>query len=73
MDKAHSKELGGTGLGLSIVKHIALAYRGRVDVDSILGTGSTFRIFLPLNLLERDFSCFRPAPRRTKITPAIYR
>ena len=35
--------------GLSIVKHIALAHRGRVDVDSIPGTGSTFRIFLPLN------------------------
>ena len=48
VDKARSKEIGGTGLGLSIVKHIALAHRGRVSVDSIPGTGSTFRVFLPL-------------------------
>lgn len=47
VDKARSRELGGTGLGLSIVKHIAIAHGGRVTVDSIPGTGSTFRVFLP--------------------------
>ena len=48
VDKARSKELGGTGLGLSIVKHIALLHGGRVAVESVPGTGSTFRVFLPL-------------------------
>ena len=48
-DKARSRELGGTGLGLSIVKHVALAHGGRVSVDSVPGTGSTFRVHLPLD------------------------
>ncbi len=45
-DRARSRALGGTGLGLSIVKHIAEAHGGRVSVDSIAGSGSTFRIHL---------------------------
>jgi two-component system, OmpR family, phosphate regulon sensor histidine kinase PhoR len=48
VDKARSRKLGGTGLGLSIVKHIALAHGGRVDVESELGNGSTFFIYLPM-------------------------
>lgn len=47
VDKARSRELGGTGLGLAIVKHIALVHGGRVDVESCVGKGSTFRILLP--------------------------
>ncbi len=47
-DEARSREMGGTGLGLSIVKHIALAHKGRVDVKSSPGKGSTFYIYLPL-------------------------
>ena len=47
VDKARSRDLGGTGLGLSIVKHIAQVHRGRVAVESTLGKGSTFSIYLP--------------------------
>jgi two-component system, OmpR family, phosphate regulon sensor histidine kinase PhoR len=47
VDKARSRQLGGTGLGLSIVKHIALAHGGHVNVESIVGQGSTFTITLP--------------------------
>ena len=46
-DKARSRKQGGTGLGLAIVKHIALAHNGRVEVQSEVGKGSTFSIFLP--------------------------
>ena len=37
----------GSGLGLSIVKAIIEAHNGKIEVDSAVGKGSTFRVFLP--------------------------
>ncbi|MFZ1684665.1 MAG: ATP-binding protein [Candidatus Zixiibacteriota bacterium] len=48
VDRARSRSLGGTGLGLAIVKHIVLAHGGRVAVESTVGQGSVFRIYLPI-------------------------
>ena len=47
VDKARSRDHGGTGLGLAIVKHVCQYHRGRVEVRSELGRGSTFAIVLP--------------------------
>jgi signal transduction histidine kinase len=38
----------GTGLGLSIVESVARAHAARVDVESQVGQGATFRVSLPL-------------------------
>jgi two-component system, OmpR family, phosphate regulon sensor histidine kinase PhoR len=48
VDKSHSQLSGGTGLGLSIVKHITVKHEGQVSVVSSLGSGSVFRVSLPL-------------------------
>ncbi|MEV7078850.1 HAMP domain-containing sensor histidine kinase [Streptomyces sp. NPDC093516] len=40
---------GGAGLGLSIVHSLVSAHHGRVEVDTAVGEGATFRIRLPLH------------------------
>src|ERR1022692_2982665 len=39
----------GTGLGLMIVQRIVRAHDGRIDLESHIGRGTTFRIWLPLH------------------------
>jgi signal transduction histidine kinase len=46
-DNRLSRAVGGCGLGLSIVRSIATAHRGRVEVESEPGRGSTFTLEIP--------------------------
>lgn len=47
VDKSHSKASGGTGLGLSIVKHAVQYHHGRIELESMPGTGTTIRVVFP--------------------------
>jgi heavy metal sensor kinase len=47
VDKGRSREQGGAGLGLSLAHWAVTAHRGRIDVESAEGAGSTFRLSLP--------------------------
>ena len=46
-DKERNKSIEGTGLGLPIVRSLLDLMKGTMDVSSIYGEGSTFRITLP--------------------------
>jgi heavy metal sensor kinase len=48
VDDSRSRDKGGAGLGLSIVQSICTAHGAQVEVSSVLGKGSRFRVRQPL-------------------------
>jgi len=47
VDRSRDRHRGGAGLGLSITAHIVQLHAGHIRVESALGVGSTFTIWLP--------------------------
>ena len=46
-DAHRSRDIGGTGLGLAIVRNIVARHRGRLQIESELGHGTTVSVILP--------------------------
>jgi len=47
-DRARNARNSNLGLGLNIAQKIVQAHKGRIEAESKLGTGSTFRVYLPI-------------------------
>ena len=67
-DSGLDRHYEGTGLGLSLLKRMAELHGGRVSVESVLGEGSTFHVWLPWRTdTEIEEILIAPARPRNKL------
>jgi len=54
VDRSRSRETGGTGLGLAITKHVMQRHGGELRIESVVGQGATFKLFIPLSRVSNS-------------------
>ncbi|HLP41470.1 MAG TPA: chemotaxis protein CheA, partial [Fibrobacteria bacterium] len=61
---AQVTEISGRGVGMDVVKRSIEELRGRIDIESVKGEGTTFSIWLPLTLAIIDGMIVRLGSQR---------
>ena len=54
VDGSYTRKVGGTGLGLSTTKRFIEMLGGNIDVQSVLGSGSCFTVYIPVKFKDID-------------------
>jgi two-component system, sensor histidine kinase ChiS len=66
LEDAQQRQKGGTGLGLSVTKQLVELHGGQLHVQSNLGEGSTFMVYLPI---APAYSATLPDPTAASLAP----
>jgi signal transduction histidine kinase/ActR/RegA family two-component response regulator len=69
VDSAETRHVGGTGLGLSIVKELVSLMKGRIELTSASGKGSTFHVQLPVRIARHGGTDHRLEDAQSRIVP----
>ncbi len=64
LDMSYRRQYGGTGLGLALTKQLVELHKGRISVDSIVGSGSTFTVHIPAQPLPPNVNSLGPRSPR---------
>ena len=59
IENLYTRSSEGSGIGLSIIKEIVQIHGGKIEVESEVGEGSIFRIYIPINL-ENNIPDYNP-------------
>ncbi len=68
VERSRDRRHGGAGLGLAIVAAIVVAHRGRVELTTAPGAGSTFRVILPA---APDLDDFEEDDESSELSPSF--
>lgn len=61
--------VSGSGLGLAVCHTIASNHKGRIEVDSQVGVGSSFTLYLPLSVDDEDVSVQKAEQLDASLSP----